>query len=235
MINDYLEYLGKESNKYKYKCKYCGEIVFKSISPSSIKPNSTCGNKNCLKHQEIQSSCRRKLNKYDLSGEFGIGYTNKGEQFLFDLEDYEKISKYTWYKDSEGYIRTNTFDYDTCKRGYTFLHNFVLDFTPNKNFYIDHIGGSETIHDNRKANLRVVTISENNINQQLRKDNTSGYKGINWSKVKNKWTARIQTKNKRVYLGDFDKLEDAVKARKIAEQKYHKEYSYEESQIKYHG
>lgn len=31
------------------------------------------------------------MNTYDLSGEYGIGYTTKGEEFWFDLEDYDKI------------------------------------------------------------------------------------------------------------------------------------------------
>ena len=30
-------------------------------------------------------------NVYDLSGEYGIGYTAKGEKFLFDKDDFEKI------------------------------------------------------------------------------------------------------------------------------------------------
>lgn len=32
-----------------------------------------------------------KHNTYDLSGDFGIGYTDKGEKFYFDISDYEKI------------------------------------------------------------------------------------------------------------------------------------------------
>ena len=36
-------------------------------------------------------------NVYDLSGEYGIGYTLKGEEFYFDLEDYDKIKDYCWH------------------------------------------------------------------------------------------------------------------------------------------
>ena len=34
---------------------------------------------------------KKKYNTYDLSGEYGIGYTSNGEEFYFDLEDYQKI------------------------------------------------------------------------------------------------------------------------------------------------
>ena len=36
----------------------------------------------------------KKYNTYDLSGEYGIGYTSKGEEFYFDLDDYDKIKDY---------------------------------------------------------------------------------------------------------------------------------------------
>ena len=51
----------------------------------------------------------------------------------------------------------------------------------------DHIHGKQSRNDNRKSNLRIVTKSQNNINQPVRKDNTSGIKGVNWNKDLNKW------------------------------------------------
>ena len=46
----------------------------------------------------------KKYNTYDLSGEYGIGYTSKGEEFWFDLNDYNKIKDYCWYYNSNGYL-----------------------------------------------------------------------------------------------------------------------------------
>lgn len=40
---------------------------------------------------------RKKYNQYNLLGEYGIGYTKKGEEFYFDLEDYNKIKSYSWH------------------------------------------------------------------------------------------------------------------------------------------
>lgn len=69
-------------------------------------------------------------------------------------------------------------------------------------------------------NCRWVTAEENARNQKVRKDNTSGYKGINFDKRKNLWAVRISANGKRLYVGRFKKLDDAVKARKEAEKKY---------------
>lgn len=54
--------------------------------------------------------------------------------------------------------------------------------------------------------------------------NTSGHKGVSWEKRSGKWHAYIGIKGKNKHLGYFDDLEDAVKARKEAEEKYHKPY-----------
>lgn len=52
------------------------------------------------------------------------------------------------------------------------------------------------------------------------KNNSSGYKGVCWNKYHNKWQAYIRLHNKRIHLGYFDDIEDAVKARIKGEEKY---------------
>ena len=84
--------------------------------------------------------------------------------------------------------------------------------------HIDHINGVK--HDNRIINLRAVTHAENNRNRALDIRNKSGYTGIAYNKKTNKWIARIGGTRKRVYLGSFDNLEDAIEARRIAEINY---------------
>lgn len=49
------------------------------------------------------------------------------------------------------------------------------------------------------------------------KDNPSGCNGVSLRKSNGKWVAQIGFKNKNYYLGEFVKLEDAIKARKDAE------------------
>ena len=51
-----------------------------------------------------------------------------------------------------------------------------------------------------------------------RSNNTSGVPGVEWMKDKRKWRAAICFKGKRRYLGSFDSFDEAVKARKRAEE-----------------
>ena len=48
--------------------------------------------------------------------------------------------------------------------------------------------------------------------------NTSGYTGVYWNAKSQKWAAQITFQNKTYYLGTYDKIEDAVKARKRGEE-----------------
>lgn len=54
--------------------------------------------------------------------------------------------------------------------------------------------------------------------------NTSGFTGVRWEKDRKKWLAEIQFKGKRYYLGRYENKEGAIKARKEAEEKYHKNF-----------
>ena len=52
----------------------------------------------------------------------------------------------------------------------------------------------------------------------VRRNNTSGVPGVDWRAGKQVWRAAICFKGKRYYLGSYGKFEDAVKARKRAEE-----------------
>lgn len=81
---------------------------------------------------------------------------------------------------------------------------------------IDHINHDKT--DNRLVNLREITKRENHLNSGLCKRNTSGVTGV--CRVKGRWQAMITVNYESIYLGRFDSIEDAAKARKAAERKY---------------
>lgn len=85
---------------------------------------------------------------------------------------------------------------------------------------LDHINLKRD--DNRISNLREVNDSENKQNQRKYSTNTSGYKGVSWSKSRNKWSAGICVNYKTISLGYFDKIEDAAKAYEDAANKFHK-------------
>lgn len=82
----------------------------------------------------------------------------------------------------------------------------------------DHVNGIKT--DNRIKNLRSVSHKENTRNAKTRHDNGSGFPGVMWRGDARKWRVRIKGGSKRVNIGHYDKLSDAVKARLDAELKY---------------
>jgi hypothetical protein len=75
--------------------------------------------------------------------------------------------------------------------------------------FIDHINCKPS--DNRIVNLRAATKSQNEANTRIRSTNTSGHKGVYLNKNK-KWQAYITIQGRSVYLGSFDKKEEASKA-----------------------
>lgn len=79
---------------------------------------------------------------------------------------------------------------------------------------IDHINRKRA--DNRFENLRDVDHSENCLNVPLRKHNTSGHRGIYWSKAHGLWTARIFRQGKSYSLKYFKTKEEAISARASA-------------------
>lgn len=75
---------------------------------------------------------------------------------------------------------------------------------------LDHIDLDKT--NNRIANLRLATGTENGINTRRRVDNTSGTKGVYWHNGGKRWVAEIHRGGKKIYLGIFSRREDAASA-----------------------
>ena len=67
------------------------------------------------------------------------------------------------------------------------------------------------------------------MNRRKQRNNTSGTTGVYYRKNENKWVARIKIMGKEKFLGYFTNYDDAVKARKAAEEIYFGEYSYSNS------
>ena len=89
--------------------------------------------------------------------------------------------------------------------------------------FIDHINRDPS--DNRWCNLREASYAENNRNKSIGTDNTSGYKGVNWHKHKNKWRSEIKVNKKVIHLGYYDNKEEAAEAYIQAAKKYHGEFA----------
>lgn len=74
---------------------------------------------------------------------------------------------------------------------------------------VDHIDGNRS--NNKWSNLRNGTRSDNLRNIALKRNNTSGHHGVHFSKQRQQWTVTIG-------VGSFDSKEEAIAARKRAEE-----------------
>ena len=101
------------------------------------------------------------------------------------------------------------------------MHRLIYKFFNgdfDESLHVDHINGDRS--DNRIKNLRIVMCEENTRNRKLSTKNTSGYMGVSYVKKCGKWKASVGYNGKDIHLGFFDKIEDAIKARKEADRKY---------------
>jgi hypothetical protein len=88
---------------------------------------------------------------------------------------------------------------------------------------IDHIDNNPS--NNRIENLREVDRSKNQMNTKTPKNNTSGVKGVHYCNPKRKWIANISIDKKKICIGHFASIEEAIKARKQKEKDIHGEYA----------
>ena len=70
------------------------------------------------------------------------------------------------------------------------------------------------------SNLRPCTQSQNNGNERLSKNNTSGFKGVVFDNARKKWKAQIKVNRGMKYLGRYDDKQDAIDAYWAAATKY---------------
>lgn len=202
---DYIDSKGRARIQWECICE-CGNDT------KVLQENLTSGN---------SKSCGKCLyrNRWSFIGDHVFGFTNKGERFVIDKEDYENVMQFYWHRNSEGYFYT-VVDGEVIR-----LHRLVMN--ADKDELVDHV--NHDLSDNRKANLRCVGKIENGYNKRIRVDNSTGYPGVWWIEKSQKWRVSITVNKKRINLGYFYSFDDAVAARKAAEERYFGPYSYDNS------
>jgi len=69
--------------------------------------------------------------------------------------------------------------------------------------------------DNRKSNLRICTHQQNQCNQPLQCNNTSGVSGVSFYAPRGKYRARIKIGQHDIHLGYYSSFAEAVQARNV--------------------
>ena len=144
---------------------------------------------------------KRNKNRYVVNGGRTLVLTNKGQEILVDTEDIDRLKEYTWCISGNGYAMSRS------QGEAVIMHRFIMN--ASEGLCVDHINGG--ILDNRKQNLRVCAKQENEFNQKIRVDNTTGYRGVCPSKS-GRFRAYIVKNGKQYRLGVFETAEAAAKA-----------------------
>jgi hypothetical protein len=141
----------------------------------------------------------------------------QGKRAMVDDEDFEFLIQWKWGINSCGYAVRHQHISGSGKnrKRIIFLMHRVLNNTPDK-YHTDHMNGNKL--DNRKKNLRTLTVSENIFYSKHRKNNTSGHKGVYWDRTRKLWHAQICRNRKVYFIGRFEKIADAIKHYKIKKQ-----------------
>lgn len=101
------------------------------------------------------------------------------------------------------------------KRHIKYIHRLVYEHFGqgyDNKLLVDHINCDKT--DNNINNLRMCTNQQNSHNSGLSKANKTGFKGVALSKRTKKYVAYVGVNYKVLVLGSYEKLDDAVAARK---------------------
>jgi hypothetical protein len=166
------------------------------------------------------SRSKKDRNFYTIDGDVTImkifnNYSEVKCESLIDTVNLKKCRNYKWSITGDGYA--------SCKiNGRNIpLHRFVLGMNSGE-CVCDHINRNRL--DNRISNLRICTHSQNILNSGIRKDNTSGYKGVYFHD--NKWQTHIDMGRKRLNIGAFTTAECAALAYNEAAKKLHGEFAY---------
>lgn len=213
-VEDHIEPSGAHVDMWLCVCS-CDEHTQRVVSGASLRKGRSlsCG---CLQREVARNigKSRKEFNTYDLSGEYGIGWTtNTNKEFYFDLEDYDKIKDYCWVesvRDNGYHWVSSTGSSDKKKIN---LHTLITGYS-----LCDH--KNRNTFDNRKQNLRDVTYSQSVMNRGIPINNTSGFIGVYFDKRSGKWRSCIGLNHKQIALGLFKNKEDAIIARLNAELKY---------------
>ena len=222
-IEDYVTpKTGEHKSRWLCQCSCEDNTIIKAIGSNLTRKNGirSCG---CIGREKaanrmkemshIFNAEKHKTNTYDLSGDYGIGWTsNTNIEFYFDLEDYDKIKDYCWHETigKDGLHRLRAYNPQTEKQ---ITMHVLLGYTNH-----DHIDRNEL--NNRKNNLRPCTNTENNYNRKRFSNNTSGCTGVTFIQKEQKWRAFLYKNNQLVLNASFNNKEDAIKARKEAEKIY---------------
>jgi len=144
---------------------------------------------------------------------------------IVDPEDYDRLMKYKWHVTKNGhtfYAKRNPRVGRKRRAPSIYMHRCIIEVPPCR--VIDHINFNGL--DNRAANLRPATRTQNNRHTRRTKNTgSSKYKGVTWYSREKRWVAKITADGITRTLGYFKNEIHAARAYDRAAKIYHKEFA----------
>lgn len=135
---------------------------------------------------------------------------SQGKVAIVDAADFDVLAQFKWHahKCGANFCGARGISTKNGKRSILLMHRAIM--SAPQGVSVDHINHDPL--DNRRANLRLCTHSENCKNRTSHKDATSQYVGVCWYARRGKWMARLHNNGKAVFLGYFQSEKDAAVA-----------------------
>lgn len=149
---------------------------------------------------------RRQPSTIRIEGSVAYVSLTRGLESVIDAGDVQLVAGRRWYAETkrERITYARSASWVDGKAKMIGLHNLIISGAQ----CVDHRNGNGL--DNRRANLRAATFADNARNARIRKDNTSGFKGV--KRMRQRWCAQIRVGSQRIYLGSFDTPQEAHRA-----------------------
>jgi hypothetical protein len=150
-----------------------------------------------------------------------IPLTNSDAAVIVDYDDYESLSKWSWYLHRDGSaVRRKSLGDGSRTSWIQRMHREICGIDRKDKRVVDHKNGNRL--DNRKINLRVCSQGENLLNCRVRKHSGTGLKGV--ARTRSGWIAYIRHSGRKKHLGSFSSAELAYEFVSLARELLHGEY-----------
>lgn len=129
----------------------------------------------------------------------------KNKFAIIDIEDLELVMRYKWRIQATNGSNLYAVKCGSIYQDQFWLHHYIANFYKHDSLVVDHINRNGL--DNRKRNLRIATLSQNNSNR-INASGNNKYRGV--CKAGKKHLAFINVNNKRVEIGKFESEVEAA-------------------------
>lgn len=135
----------------------------------------------------------------------------KGYSAIVDDDDYDYLMQWKWHVKPNTKVFYAIRNLNWSLNGHpkvscVWMHRELIGIS---GLLVDHINRDGL--DNRRANLRLATKSQNGMNSRDKRG-TSRYKGVSWENENSAWYARITIGYRPIFWGRFQSEEEAARA-----------------------